>query len=169
MIARRSLMLSLAALTTGCGFHPVYGVGQAGEADLGAVFVNVIPNRSGQLLRQALQSRFEGAGSDAAKRYALSVFYFDFGQVVGTQLNNFGTRSRNIGIASWGLHSVDNPAVQVTGGTARTVDGYNLIDEQFFYADLSDDAVQRRLAQALADQIALALNVYFDKHPVARG
>jgi LPS-assembly lipoprotein len=169
MIARRSLVLSLAALTAGCGFHPVYGTGEHGQAALAKIFVKVIPDRNGQLLRQALQAKFEGEGSNAEKRYILSVFYFDFGQVVGTQQDNFGTRSRNIATAGWALNLVDDPAKKVTGGTARSVDGYNLIDEQFFYQDLADEAVQRRLAQAVADQIALALSVYFDKHPPAQG
>ena len=129
MIARRVLVLALAGMTAGCGFHPVYGEGQPGKAALAAVFVNIIPNRSGQLLRQALQERF---GNDSG---------------------------------TWSLRSADNPAVQLAGGSVRSVDGYNIIDEQFFYQDLEEDAAEHRLAQALADQIVLAMGVYFDKHP----
>ena len=33
------------------------------------------------------------------------------------------------------------------------MDGFNIIDEQYFAADLENEAVQRRLAEALADQI----------------
>jgi hypothetical protein len=42
-----------------------------------------------------------------------------------------------------------------------------VIDEQFFYSDLAQDAVYRRVADSLADQITQALSVYFRAHPAA--
>jgi hypothetical protein len=47
----------------------------------------------------------------------------------------------------------------------RTVDGYNVVDSQFFYQNVEEEAAERRLADALSDQIVLGLSVYFDKHP----
>ena len=81
------------------------------------------------------------------------------------QPDNSTTRNRVIGNATWSLHAADKPAVQLAGGVVRSVDGYNVIDEQFFYQDLEQDTAEHRLAQALADQIVLAMGVYFDKHP----
>jgi hypothetical protein len=40
-----------------------------------------------------------------------------------------------------------------------------VIDEQFFYSDLSSEAIQRRMGDALADQIVQALAIYFRAHP----
>ena len=165
MIARRALVLGLAAATAGCGFHPVYGEAQKGNAALAAVYVGIIPNRSGQLLRQALQARLEGASSDVPKRFTLGVSYTEAVSGLDVQPNNATTRNRAVGYATWSLRSADNPAAQLAGGIVRSVDGYNIIDEQFFYQDLEEDAAEHRLAQALADQIALAMAVYFDKHP----
>ena len=58
---------------------------------------------------------------------------------------------------------MDNPAATLASGTARSLDGYNILDEQFFYATLEQEETQRRQAEALANQIALALGVYFDR------
>ena len=165
MIGRRALALGLIAITAGCGFHPVYGEGQPGAAALAAVYVGIIPNRSGQLLRQALQARLEGSSGDVPKRFTLGVGFSESVTGLDVQADNSTTRNRAIGNATWSLRSADNPAIQLAGGTVRSVDGYNIIDQQFFYQDLEEDATERRLAQALADQIVLAMGIYFDKHP----
>ena len=47
------------------------------------------------------------------------------------------------------------------------MDGYNVIDNQFFAADLENEVVQRRVAEALADQITLQLASYFAKRAAA--
>ncbi len=163
-MSRRWVTGFVLLLLSSCGFRPLYSVQGSQAANLSAVYVNIIPNRSGQLLRQALQSRLEGSASGVAKRYTLDVGYSESVQGVGVQSDNSTTRNRNVGNAVWSLHSADNTAVQVAGGTVRSLDGYNIIDEQFFYADLSEDAVQRRLADALADQIVQGLAVYFGTH-----
>jgi hypothetical protein len=51
----------------------------------------------------------------------------------------------------------------LTTGSAREVDGYNIFNNQYFASDLESDAVQRRIVEALADQIALQLAVYFNQ------
>ena len=165
MIGRRVAVLGLAGLVAGCGFHAVYGEGQKGHAALAAVYVNIIPNRSGQLLRQALQARLEGTSGDVPKRYTLAIGFSEAVSGLDVQADNSTTRNRAVGNATWSLRLADNPALQLAGGTVRSVDGYNIIDEQFFYQDLEEDAVEHRLAQALADQIVLAMGVYFDGHP----
>jgi LPS-assembly lipoprotein len=161
----RFLAVGLAALAAGCGFQPVYGVHRPSRPALAAVYVDIIPNRSGQLLRQALQAQLEGAANEAPKRYTLSVSYAEAIQGLDVQADNSTTRNRDVGTASWSLHASDTPLVWLAGGTVRSVDGYNIIDQQFFYQDLEEDATQRRLAEALANQIVLAVGVFFDKHP----
>jgi LPS-assembly lipoprotein len=163
MTRRGTWSLAVAVLTAGCGFHPLYEKGGA-SSSLSSIYVNIIPNRPGQLLRQAIQARLEGEQGSAAKHFTLSVTYFEVGQGVGIEANNFTTRTRSMGTAVWSLHPADNAGAQLTGGTVRSIDGYNLLNEQYFYADLSEEAVQRRLAEALADQISLGLSLYFEKH-----
>ena len=166
MITRRAFVVGAVAATSGCGFHPVYGEAGsgAGQGRLAEVYVGLIPNRPGQLLRQALQARLEGT-SDVPKRYTLTVGYAESVQGLNVQADNSTTRNRDVSSATWSLHLVDNPGVLLASGTARSVDGYNILDEQFFYANLEQEETQRRQADALANQIALALGVYFDRNP----
>jgi LPS-assembly lipoprotein len=49
------------------------------------------------------------------------------------------------------------------------VDGYNLINAQYFASDLENEVVQRRLANALADQITMQLAVYFRQQAAKSG
>ena len=45
----------------------------------------------------------------------------------------------------------------------------NIFDSQYFAADLETEAVPRRLADALADQIAIQLAAFFRKRATASG
>jgi LPS-assembly lipoprotein len=169
MITRRRFLVAAgfaaAALTAGCGFHPIYARGGAARGALPAIYVNLLVNRGGQMLRQALQQRLEGTDDAVAKRFTLTVAYGEAVQIVNVQQDNSVSRIRNVGTATWSLFPVGNPTNKLANGTVRSVDGYNIVDEQFFYQNLSEEAVERRLADALADQIVLGLSVYFDKHP----
>ena len=74
-----SLSLGIAAGLTGCGFQPVYmptasGKPGAGAAGDGGDPCRLIPDRPGQLLRQALQERL-GGEAGVAPRYDLAVGY----------------------------------------------------------------------------------------------
>lgn len=163
MTIRRGLLLGLTLTSAGCGFHPLYQAGTFRSASLATVYVDLIPDRTGQLLRQALQTRLEGASTGVAKQYTLSVSYSETPQGLAVQPDNSTTRTRDVGVAIWSLHPADNATRQIVGGTVRSIDGYNVIDEQFFYAETSEEAAQRRLASALADQIVLKLAAFFDK------
>jgi LPS-assembly lipoprotein len=176
MMHRRSLLglgvLALAGGTLiglgGCGFHPVYmptGSGSPGiaERELAAVSVAIIPDRPGQLLRQALQDRFEGAGAGVARRYDLSVDYSIPGEGIGIQPDSSITRVRFIANANWTLRAQDPQRTIITVGRARALDAVNILDEQFFAADLETEWVQRRLAEEIADQITTQLAAFFRK------
>ena len=165
-MSRWSIAAGALLALAGCGFQPLYSSRLDRSTSLPSVYVNIIPDRAGQVLREALQARLEGASTGVAKQFTLYVGYSEASQVVGIQPDNSSTRSRNVGSATWTLRAAGNSGVQVAGGTVRSVDGYNIIDEQFFYATLSEEAVQRRLASALADQIVQGVAVYFRAHPV---
>lgn len=174
MRRRHFLIAGTGALLGGCGFQPVYmptASGKAGVAqrELAAIHVAIIPDRPGQLLRQALQARLEGSGSGVAQRYELRVGFGIGGDAIAILPNSNPTRIREIGTASWTLVAQDPARTTVTSGSARAVDGYNLIEAQYFAADLENEVVQRRLAEALADQITLQLAIYFRQHAARIG
>jgi hypothetical protein len=168
MRRRALLALGVGAALTGCGFHPVYmptASGQAGvaESELAAIHVNLMSGRPGQLMRQALQERLEGAGSSVAKRYDLTVGFGVSGEGIGILESDTATRVRLVGTATWTLTSQDPGHAKLDSGFAKSVDGFNLIDSQYFTADMENEAVQKRMAEALADQIAMQLATFFRK------
>ncbi|HSU07461.1 MAG TPA: LPS assembly lipoprotein LptE [Acetobacteraceae bacterium] len=156
----------VAAVVAGCGFRPVYmpsAGGQPGVAqrELAAIYVNLIPDRPGQLLRQALQQRFVGAGDSAKPLYNLNVVYWVSGEGIGVQPDNTTTRIRMFGNANWALVGRDPAQTRITDGSSRAEDAVNLINEQYFAADLQTEAAYRYLAEALADQITTRLATFF--------
>lgn len=171
---RRMLALTATAAVSGCGFQPVYmptATGNAGVAqrELAAIQVALIPDRPGQLLRQALQDRLERGASGVARRYDLTVGFGIAGEGIAIQSDNTATRVRAIGSANWTLVAQDPGRTRLTAGYAKAVDAFNILDSQYFAADLENEAVQKRLAEALADQITLQLAVFFRKRAAASG
>ena len=165
---RNVLTLGLmGAALAGCGFRPIYmptASGKAGvaERELAAVEVALMADRPGQLMRQALQQRF---GSDAGPphRYILTCDFRIAGEVLGFAANNQVTRVRLSGSVNWILKIRDSAAAVLTTGSARSLDGYNIFSDQYFAATLENETVQKRIAEALADQVALQLAVWFNR------
>ena len=164
-LGRRIVCLSAAALVSGCGFQPVYmptASGKPGPAarEMQTVNVPVIPDRPGQLLRQALQERL-GSDAGAPAAYDLRVSFGISGEGIAVQQNNISTRVRLIGIAVWTLQERNPQQTPLTTGSARSFDAVNVFDEQYFASDLETEAVQKRIAEAVAQQIATQLAVWF--------
>ena len=167
LAGRRLVLLGAGLGLAGCGFHPVYGSGGGiARQELGMIYVPVLPDRPGQLLRQALQQRLEGDGSQA-KQFTLSVAYGISSDSISIQQDTSTTRVRSIGNATWTLKRLDPGQTLVTSGSARALDGLNVLDQQYFAADLESEAAQRRLADAIANQITLQLASYFHSHATA--
>lgn len=169
---RRSLLRGFAlsgfALSlNGCGFQPVYmptASGKPGPArrELAAVYVPVIPERPGQLLRQALQNDF-GDDSGTPSAYDLQVSYQITGEGIAVQSATLATRVRLRGSVAWTLITHDAQRRTLTTGSARAMDGANIFAAQYFASDLETEAVYQRIAENLAQQITTQLAVWFRK------
>ena len=173
MLSRRGILtLATGLAASGCGFRPLYlpaGAGDAGPgSDLASISVDVMPERTGQLLRQALQERLERGAGGEARRYTLSAALGIGGEGLAVLPDNSVTRVRLVASASWYLRGVDTAHTVVTSGSARTFDAYNVINQQYFFADLSNDAALRRIVDVIADQITLQLAAWFHAHPTAQ-
>ena len=170
---RRWLLCRAAALLplAGCGFHAVYrraGNAAGASADLAAIHVGLLPDRSGQLLRLALQERLERGGVGVGYRYDLQLAFALADLGIAIQQDNSVTRERLVGTADFTLFGNDPSRPTLFGGSARRVDGFDIIDQEFFAADLQREAVVRRIAEGLADQISLQLAAYFHRQSLAR-
>lgn len=163
---RRGLLPGL-LLLGGCGFRPLYGPQPEGSVRRGleTVRVGLIPERNGQLLRRQLEQRLGNGGAQA--RYDLRV-----GLAYGIELQGFArdgtpSRVRITATANWFLYDTGTPARLVATGTERAFDAYNVPENQFFAADTSRDATERRLVTQLADDIVLRLALRFEAGPPA--
>lgn len=172
MKRRALLALSGGAAVSACGFQPVYmptASGNAGVAqrELASIHVELIPDRPGQLLRQALQDRLALGASGVAYQYDLTVGYGIAGEGIAVQTDNNATRFRLIGTAQWTLVAQDPGRTRLSSGFAKAVDAHDIADGQYFASDLENESIQHRMAAALADQIAIQLAAYFRKRAAA--
>jgi LPS-assembly lipoprotein len=164
---RRFLTGSLLLPLAGCGFQPVYmptASGKPGPAarELAAVSVRLIPERAGQVMREALQERF-GDDSGTPARYDLTVGLTISGEPIAILPDTDPTRVRVTGRATYVLVTRASPPVQLTTGSARAIDNFNITHDQYFAADLDNQSASRRVIQLMADQIAGQLAMYFRK------
>jgi LPS-assembly lipoprotein len=167
-LGRRAVLLSLGGALGGCGFRPVYAPRadrpDGSQSQLATVRIAPTGDRGGQLLREELQARFDH-GEALAKRYELSAVFGLTADVIGIQTDTSATRIRYIGTASWSLKTLSPSQVVLTSGNTRSLDGLNIIDQQYFEQDLAGEAATRRLASALADQITIQVAGFFARTP----
>lgn len=168
-LGRRPVLALLAgSLLGGCGFRPIYQPTASGAAapaaeGLAEIDIALIPERQGQLLREALQERFERNGLAVSRRYDLSVSFSVSNDAIGIQQDSSNTRQRLVGIATYRLTAQDPSRSTLVSGSARSLDGLNVFDNELFAAQLETESVTRRIAEAVADSIALQLAAYFTK------
>lgn len=164
---RAAIGLAASLPVAGCGWQPLYAPTAGGTSvaakEFAAVDVALIPERSGQLLRQALQARLNTGSLAVPKRYTLRANLAISIDSIGILPDTTSTRQRISGVGTWTLLTMDAAPVALMAGSARSTDGLNVIDSQFFAVDLETETVTRRIAEAVADQITTQLAIYFKR------
>ncbi|MCW8087162.1 LPS assembly lipoprotein LptE [Sabulicella glaciei] len=167
MSHRRALLaLGGAGLLAGCGFRPLYG--PDGErrapatdpglaAELATVRVALMPERFGQVMRRYLQRRLEGSRPGTPSRYILYVATTSEVEPLGFRQDGTATRVRTVMTANWSLTTDAIPPTLVDQGRERTLDAFNIPDLQFFAAEASREAMDRRLVEELGDRVVEAV------------
>jgi len=155
-----------------CGFRPLHGVARGDAAapglaeELAAIRVPLIPERFGQLVRRGIEQRLvigatSRAGDRPAVRHELRVSAAVLAEAIGIDREGGSTRLRSIGTARWALVRLGPPEEAVASGFERSLDASNIPLNQFFAADASREATERRMAESLAQEVvtrvALAL------------
>lgn len=181
ILSRRALLCGggagLAFLLSGCGFRPLHAPleSTAGEvpadvqAELAAVRVGPIGERYGQMMRRDLQRRLEGNAPGTPARYLLNVGIGLSAEVLGYRRDGTISRVRYTARGEWTLTTQSVPP-RIIGQSAlpfRTIDSFNVPDLQFFSADTSREAMERRLAEVLADEIAREVTFALRQHLAA--
>ena len=165
----RPLLAILAVLLVcplaACGFEPLYarsGSGQSPVEDLAAIQVELIPNRSGQILRTYLRDGLNPNNVAVASRYRLRVTLFEPRQELALQRND--TVARYGYGAAAGFVLVDSTGRGLFSGSATLSTNYEVSDSQFATLSSLFDARDRAMQQ-LSDDIRNQLAVYFRGRP----
>lgn len=166
--SRRALIaLSLPLLAAGCGFRPMYGQGGGVEdarvaASLAAVKVGLITERQGQLLRRRLEQGLAPKGREAVPpKYDVRVGLGYSTELQGFRRDGFPSRVRFTATATWFLFDVGAPPREITRGTERAFDAYDIPENQFFAADVARETMERQLIEQLAQHILERLAMHF--------
>lgn len=163
----RRALLAAGLMLGGCGFRPMYGAAGPGGATGGLSGVRVanIPERTGQMLRQALGRRLDPQGTGGTARHELRLTLAIENEPIGFRRDGAPSRIRSTARADWRLVALGTPETEVATGREQVFDAFNIPDGQFFAADMSRDAMERRLMEQLADRIVQRLAVT----PLSRG
>ena len=142
----------------GCGFEPLYAPGPMANGtalseELGAVRVGPIYDRNGQLLRRFLQQRMEDSRPGTAARYELRAGIIMALDLQGYREDGAVSRVRYLATSDFTLVRIAVPEEEVLRGRARRFDAYTIPELQFFAADVSREAMERRLMEGLAEDI----------------
>lgn len=151
---RRAALLAGAALpllAAGCGFQPIHAErSRAGPAALAQVEIELIEDRTGQMLRNALLDRFRPRGGGGS-RYSLNVELAETREDLGIRRDAVATRANLILVARYRVapHGGGDPLIS---GSSRSISSYNILTSDFATLSARNDARERAVRQ-IADQI----------------
>ena len=151
------LLLALAAAAAGCGFRPLYGESTAGSAQtLAQIEIMQIADRRGQMLRNLLLDRLTPTGQPRQPAYALGVTLDETRQELAIRRDESATRANLTITAHFVLRALREPQLGVYSGTARAVNGFNVLRSEF--ATLSaENAARERALRILSEEIRIRI------------
>ena len=157
----RYLALAALLMLAACGFSPIYGThdnGHAVAADLNQVAIENIPDRQGQILKNALIDRMYGKGRPASPAYKLEITLRRTEEDLGIQNDATSTRSLLNMYADYKLQDMHDKVL--AAGTTHSVASFNKLSQQYGTQSARDDAVQRTITE-LSNQIISRISLYF--------
>lgn len=149
-----------------CGFQPMYGqrapTATPVSSDLASIEVGIIPDRSGQLLRNELTILLNPASdTGVSRRYTLSVGLKEEVDTFAVERSGFATRA-NVQVAATYTLVEDATGKPILSGTSRAVSGFNILREDFSTYVASGDARNRAISQ-IAYDIRNRLGTHFSR------
>ncbi len=174
MITRRRLLARLLPLPlalpvlSGCGWEPLYADPQTGKAsaDLRAIKVGPIPERTGQMLETGLRQSFNPDEIPTKPLYTLSVTLVTALQDLGIESQGLGTRGEVQLTATYRLIEVaDNKVLQV--GSIHTSDSFDIQANGYSTVVAQDDAKVRCVEEIRREMVARLTMFMQNKEPTA--
>jgi LPS-assembly lipoprotein len=159
---RRSALFALcAAGLAGCGFEPLLGRGgDSGDAieQLAAIRIEPIPDRSGQVLRNALLDRLTPQGQASGARYVLRIRLQEPRQSILLRRDDIISRSSYSAQATFELRDAQGRRL-FSGNSSFTTD-YEIAASEFATRtslENARDRVMELVASDIRNQLALNL------------
>lgn len=156
-------LLLLAGSLAGCGFKPLYGnvPGSVTSAELAAVDIGLIPDRSGQILRNRLVTRMQPRGPAAETLYILDVDLNESSVGLAVETDETATRTNLTITATVALTDIENGDV-VFVDTLRSYASYDVLTAEYATLVAERDARERVLVD-LADRVATSVALYLQR------
>ena len=161
----RRLAASLLLLLAGGQLAPVYSGGSQGvaAAQLAAIEVAPIPDKTGFLVRDRLLARLQPDGAQETPRYRLVVTLDDRIDGFGVRGDNSIIRERRTLRARYELIDIATDK-QLLLATAGSDAGIDVVASEYAVVAAEVTAIER-LAQTVADQIVARLAVFAQTSP----
>ena len=164
-MARRAFCAALASSLIGCGFQPLYR--HAGThnssvvSHLAAVSISPIPDRQGQILRNALLDRLTPYGSPKRALYRLDIA-LDGDRSDLVILRDATSTFAKVGMQARFLLTDLASGQPLTRGKSESTTIFNIVESEF--ANLNADAAAReRAVRQISEEIHLKLGAFFKK------
>jgi len=154
---------ALVALLTlsACGFSPVYSDRSTSNA-IGQIEISVIPDRSGQIVRNYLIDQFYQDGYPANASYRLDIAPI-LENIVEIGIDKDDEASRAQLRLSTNMRLINTRSNNVVlERTVRATSGYNILAGQFTTFVTEQDARAQAL-KAISEDILTQIELYFDQ------
>ena len=171
--ARRRLLaalgIGLGLAAGGCGFRPLYGTAAGGPVheSFASIRIAVIPDRSGQIMRNFLIQRLNPDGRPAEPAYELQVALAEREQRLAITQEDVAERSNLFVTATYNLRDIAANAV-VFSNSNTTITSFTILLDEVATLSAEQDARERAL-RSLSHQIRLELALHFQRGPSAGG
>ena len=145
-----------------CGFRPLYGKNSYNPSvmsDLASVEVMPLPDRTGQLVHNALLTNLNQDGEPSKPRYRLVNLVSITESQQALRTDDTATRDKVTYNVSFYLVEKN---VRVLSGSFSQLFSYDFLEQHYANVSAADD-IHRRAAQSIADEIRNRIAAYFAK------
>lgn len=162
-LAALAIVLGAVVPVSACGFRPLYGTGGVADAaaELSRVEVSVIPDRSGQILRNYLIQGLNPDGRPANPAYRLNVDLREREEELGIDKTDSAQRANLMITARFSLRTAADDH-EVLNRRVGIITSYNILLDEF--ATLSaQNAARDRALRRIGSDIRTQLALYFTR------